>query len=432
MDEFAESLSYLGEEKDPLLRSLSLERDEKLAILDEGKIDAEQFLRRFPFMEKDPLIHNGYRYPSEKKMGGTLSYFAGAISIQDPSSALPVEILGIEDGDYVLDMCAAPGGKSIQAALSTPHGMVLSNDLSHQRALSLSQNIERMGLGNVMVTSLDLHELSSSLSGCFDKVILDAPCSGEAMFRKLEEAKLDWDMDKVLRCAKTQKDLLSLASVFLREGGTLCYSTCSFSYEEDIGQIIEFLKENDDFELIEPPDHPGFFHHQDLPNAIYLFPHRYRGEGQFLALLRKKGNAARRSHPAKPDRISPECKQAIDSLGLAGIAKEISSSIEVLSAEGVEVKRGLLRFGAQVLDVSRKDIALAHGARFAPGLPVVELDESRATGYLAGEEVEGEGKGYVALAYGPYRLGIGKAGQGKIKNRLPKGLRRKKGDVALL
>ena len=213
---------------------LSLEKESvHAALLNPKKMSDETFLSLFPHVKKHPFIPHAFYYDkNEYSLGKNIFHDAGAYYLQDPSAMLVAAFLPISKGDYILDMCAAPGGKTIQTAFHE-EVTVVANDISYPRALTLSSNIERMGLGNVMVTAMNLHQFPLSYRHFFDSIILDAPCSGSGMFRKQGEMRLDWTYNKVLECAKTQKELLSLADSFLKPGGHLLYSTCSFSYEED-------------------------------------------------------------------------------------------------------------------------------------------------------------------------------------------------------
>lgn len=419
MDELSRSLTYLGDAKEPLLQSLSLPIDEKIAILDESKLSRAQLLSRFPFLRQDPLIGNGFVFPSSAHLGKTLSYFAGAISIQDPSSALPVHFLDVKPGELVLDCCAAPGGKAIQAALAGP-ALVLANDLSYPRSLELSSNLERMGLANVEVISKNLTAYATDLAETFDKIILDAPCSGQAMFRKNALARSDWSPNKVQACAAIQKELLEGAATMLRKGGRMVYSTCSFTYEEDVGMILDFLSRHPDFTPVPLQDDPRFFHLPALKEAIYLLPCFYPGEGQFLCLLEKQGEGRPRFPKSRGEmRFSRQ----LAPYGLCGCsAEQFGGCVYALPVPGFRFASGIIKYGLQALSLPRYEPC--HNLRAL--LPGFELSQEEALAYLSGAQLARVApSGFLSLRYANLPLGLGKAVQGQIKNRLPKGLRRK-------
>lgn len=420
MGEFEESLGYLGVESGPLLEALQEEIQSKIAILDKRVYGEEEAKRRFPFLEPDPNVKNGFSYPAGQKLGASLSYFAGAFSIQDPSSALPVSVLSPQLGERVLDMCAAPGGKSIQIALAIGEsGLLIANDKSHERALALSSNLERMGLGNAIVTCFDLLRDSPFPKESFDAILLDAPCSGQAMFRKDDEARREWSLGKVSRCAAAQQGLLEAAASLLRPGGRLVYSTCSFAYEEDIGMVKGFLSRHGEFHPHCPIKDERIFHHPDLPEAAYCLPHRYPGEGQFACLLLKDGEGERNEPRIGKTEIPREARQKIADLGLEEYS--LSSKNEAIYAcSRPFLLSQFVRYGYQALLLPRFEPS--NGIKRL--LPKEELSEEEAIRFLRGEELSKPGEGYLCAYYADLPLGVGKLGNGKMKNRLPKGLRR--------
>lgn len=421
MGEFEESLGYLGAERDGLLKALQEGEQSKIAILDERLYGEQEAKRRFPFLTPDPNVKGGFSYPASIKLGASLSYFAGAFSIQDPSSALPAALLSPRKGERVLDMCAAPGGKSIQIALGIgDSGLLIANDKSHGRALSLSSNLERMGLGNAIVTCFDFLRDSPFPSGYFDAILLDAPCSGEAMFRKDAEARRDWSLAKVSSCAQTQASLLEVAAKLLRPGGRMVYSTCSFAYEEDIGMVKGFLSRHSDFRPLCPISDERIFRHTDFPEAAYCLPHRYPGEGQFACLLIKEGNEERRNPRLSKTQISSEAKERLSALGLDGYSFASNQEAIYACREPFPISR-FIRYGYQALLLPRFEPS--NGVKRL--LPKLTLSEKEAILFLQGQELPMPGEGYVCAYYAALPLGIGKLGNGKMKNRLPKGLRRR-------
>jgi len=199
-------------------------------ILNPKKMGDEEFLKRYPLCVRHPFMPHAFYYKKEVyNLGDDILYEDGVYSIEDAAAMMPVYFLAPEKDDIVLDICAAPGGKSIAASiLMEDCGTVVSNDISYPRAKAMSQNVERMGRGNIIVASNDFVFSHIHFAGTFDKIIVDAPCSGSAMMRKNPESKADWRFEKVKSCLKRQLEILELAYSMLKNGGTISYSTCSF------------------------------------------------------------------------------------------------------------------------------------------------------------------------------------------------------------
>lgn len=233
---------------------------------------------------------NGYTYNNEEIKPGAHPYHeCGAYYIQEPSAMAPVGYLGVEPGDRVLDLCASPGGKSTQiGALLNGEGILVSNEIMPDRARVLSENIERMGISNALVISEDPRNISARFEGYFDKILVDAPCSGEGMFRRSEIAINEWSLENVKICADRQAWILDEAAKMLRAGGTLVYSTCTFAKEEDEAQMEAFLERHPEFSLA-PMElscgmRPGFD-----GIGVRLWLHLVNGEGHYLCKLTKSG-----------------------------------------------------------------------------------------------------------------------------------------------
>ncbi|MDO4187623.1 MAG: RsmB/NOP family class I SAM-dependent RNA methyltransferase [Lachnospiraceae bacterium] len=251
-------------------------------------------LNKVPWCE-DGYIYEGmeakteiHPYNDVVRPGKHPYHEAGAYYIQEPSAMSPVEYLSIEKGDRVLDLCAAPGGKSTQIAGKLKgEGILISNEIMPDRARILSENIERMGVRNALVISEDPRNISDKFAGFFDKVLVDAPCSGEGMFRRSETAVNEWSIDNVKLCADRQEWILDEAATMLRDGGVLVYSTCTFSKEENENQIKDFLVRHTEFELSDMEVYEGMVRGFDNI-GIRLFPHKVKGEGHFVCKLLKK------------------------------------------------------------------------------------------------------------------------------------------------
>lgn len=422
MDLFESLKSYLPkQEVDALKQSISLSRTHGL-ILNPAKVKPTDFERAYPHVTKVDHVPFGYRYDAEEyPFGKNLLFDAGAYYIQDPSAMLVSAFLEPKENARVLDLCAAPGGKTIGLAVTRKDVTILSNDISYPRAKELSGNVERMGLDNVAVTAADFSSCYRDYLEYFDAIILDAPCSGSAMFRKNIEAEKDWTIAKVSRCAGIQKDLLEMATAMLAKGGRLLYSTCSFSKEEDIDQVLALVSAHSDMEFLSLPDDPSFYHHPDCAKAIYLFPHRYIGEGQFLALLQKKGESS--PTLAKKSPCPKEGKDLAERYHLSSYDfKKHGDCLYALNKPMKTDHLPLLRYGVKLLGERGPDFALA---RSLPSSLAIPLNEKQAHDYLLGLTFPLEKEnGYYAVSYAGLPLGFVKVSQGVAKNHYPKGLRR--------
>jgi len=231
-----------------------------------------------------PWCETGFYYGKEIRPGKHPYHNAGVYYIQEPSAMVPAECLKAQPGDIILDLCAAPGGKSTQiAAAMKGEGILICNEIHPARAKILSENIERMGIKNALVLNETPEQLAEHFPVCFDKIMVDAPCSGEGMFRKNEEAGNEWSLDNVKLCADRQDGILHCAYEMLRPGGRMVYSTCTFAPEEDEGSVHRFLERHPDCQIAEGIDSEGFIH--DKEGCIRLFPHKIEGEGHFAAVI---------------------------------------------------------------------------------------------------------------------------------------------------
>ena len=259
-----------------------------------GKISVETFLKRTPFhLTPVPWVENGFYYDPEEGVTKHPDYYAGLYYIQEPSAMVPASRLPIEEGDRVLDLCAAPGGKSTElAARLRGTGLLVSNDISRSRAQGLLKNLELFGAGNILVTSETPESLLGNFEGFFDKILVDAPCSGEGMFRKDPDLIKSWLERGPEYYAPIQRQILKSAAAMLKPGGMLLYSTCTFAKLEDEDTIQWILEEEPDLELVPIEPWEGACGGFDGMPVIRLFPHKIEGEGHFLALLRKKDTQA--------------------------------------------------------------------------------------------------------------------------------------------
>ncbi len=283
----------LGDEYDAFLESYNETRKYGLRV-NTAKISPEEFEKIAPFhLTEVPWIPGAYTYLQEDGAARHPFYFAGLYYLQEPSAMTPASVLDVNPGDKVLDLCAAPGGKSTAlGAKLKGKGLLVANDISASRCKALLKNIEVFGIPNSYVTNEVPNKLAERFPEFFDKVLVDAPCSGEGMFRKDEGAVKAWYPERPAECAKIQKDIVLQAADMLKPGGHMLYSTCTFAPEEDEEVIRFLLAERPDMQLLDVPTREGFSEGLgDMHQCVRLWPHKTGGEGHFLALLEKKAEA---------------------------------------------------------------------------------------------------------------------------------------------
>lgn len=240
-------------------------------------------------LEPVPWISNGFYYQEEQKLSKSPYYYGGLYYLQEPSAMTPASLLPVEPGDMVLDLCAAPGGKSTElGAKLKGKGMLFANDISNSRAKALLKNLELFGIPNICVTSEEPERLAEIFPEFFDKILIDAPCSGEGMFRRDPDMVKDWISKGPDYYRKIQETIIKEGARMLKPGGCLLYSTCTFDREEDEGVIEALLQDNPQMELVPLSRFEGAEDGIGLSGCIRLFPHRLKGEGHFLAMVRKK------------------------------------------------------------------------------------------------------------------------------------------------
>ena len=308
----SEMKALLPEEYPSFLESFQKPRTYGLRV-NTSRISCEEFERICPFpIRRIPWVSNGYFYDEEARPSRLPYYMAGLYYLQDPSAMTPASRMPVQPGENVLDLCAAPGGKAtaLGAALHG-RGLLIANDISAARARALLRNLELFGIPNIFVTNEKPEKLASKFPGFFHRIMLDAPCSGEGMFRKDASLLRDWRLRKSLELRSVQKKLLSLCCGMLRPGGTILYSTCTYNTGEDEEILLETLSSHPEMELLPFEWYDGFSGGVDpgqksgssFPLALpacpglekacaRLYPHRLEGEGQFFALLRKKDPSA--------------------------------------------------------------------------------------------------------------------------------------------
>lgn len=426
MDFIINLYKYLDKEfTNELINSLDSKRTNSL-ILNTDKISEESFVSLFPLVRKHPYLKYVFYYDSSiYEFGKNYLMIAGCYYIMDASSLIATSLFNINDGDKILDMCAAPGGKTISLLLYNKDKTfeVISNDLSYNRSLELSKNIERIGASNIIVTNNDFHLIKNKYFKTFDKIILDAPCSGSAMFRKNDLAKSDWSIEKVLALKEIQKTLLEDAIFMLKDGGEIIYSTCSFSYEENEEVILETLNSHNEIELINIPNHPSFYKDKNLKEAIHLFPNLYEGEGQFICHLKKNGESINREKSKTKlkhfsyDRFNFEFNKEL----------KINDTIYLTNNNLNLSSLKLIRPGLEVgVNLKNRFVPSFHLAHFLNSSDSIKLNEQEKNLYLHGDQINKKlniKNGYYVVSFNGINLGFIKYIDGKLKNLYPKGLR---------
>ncbi len=406
-------------------------------------------------IEPIPYCCCGYIPKKSDGIGNTPAHHAGMIYMQDPGAMAALCALPSLPSDaWVLDMCAAPGGKSSQIAQMIPDGFLLSNEFVPKRAKTVVSNFERLGIKNAIVTSLDTAELTKMFTSAFDVVICDAPCSGEGMFRKSDEAVDDWSEENVLMCARRQRTILKNAPSLIKAGGYLLYSTCTYSPEENEMIVDDFLSKNPEFSLIDVPDKlkaataDGIRFEGakacDLDKCRRFYPHISSGEGQFIALMQKSKNVTDKTtiiyksaeKPLKCDEAAV-IEQFINnnfSSRPAGRIVKVGENIVLASHDCPIPEHSVFMGGVLFGEIIKGTLHPSHQLFSAYGALMrrreeLNADDERVYAYLRGEEIDAksfEDNGYCAIMYCGAALGGGKASGGKIKNHYPKGLRNKR------
>lgn len=384
----------------------------------------------------------GYYFNADERPGKSVLHEGGAYYIQEPSAMSVVESMDIRKGDFVLDLCAAPGGKSSQIACKLDgEGLLISNEIIPSRAKILSQNIERMGVRNCVVLNESPDKLSQRFAGLFDKILVDAPCSGEGMFRKNPTAIDEWSLQNVKSCKARQLDILKEAVKMLASDGIIAYSTCTFSIEENEEVISEFLENNADFEVVGSKYKfcSGYavgderFHTQ-LAKTNRIFPHKFDGEGHFFAILKRKGQIARGKYAVQAQRCDIKALKEFKAWQGENLNVTFDANLsfgQTLYAmpdgtpklDGLKVERVGLQLGEYKKNRFIPSHSLAMALKPAEAKRYVELDEDTARKYLSGYTFGSDVKGWALAVYKGISLGWCKGDGECAKNHYPKGLR---------
>ena len=418
--------SQLGEEYPLFLNSL--ERPRAVALRFNPLKGDRPVL---PFVGKSvPWEAQGFYYDPESRPGLHPYHEAGVYYLQEASAMAPVALLDPRPGEAVCDLCAAPGGKTTQiAGRMEGSGFLLCNEWSPKRAKILSRNIERMGVANALVTNETAENLADRYPGFFDRVLIDAPCSGEGMFRKEEAAVTDWSQETVEMCARRQAQILEEGAKLVRPGGRLVYSTCTFAPEENEQAVHRFLQNHPDFSP-EKVDAPWFTPGED--GSFRLWPHKLLGEGHFAAVLRRAGDEPAQKPVCKAQELPREWNDFAKALGITlpvGRPVQFGDTL-YWATEGMPDIRGVkvLRPGLELGQLRKGRFEPAHALALwlknAAAMQDLSAQSKEIAAYMHGETVPSERKGWCLVTVDGYSIGWGK-GDGKVlKNHYPKGLRR--------
>ena len=384
-----------------------------------------------PFVgEAVPWEPNGYYYDPQARPGLHPYHEAGVYYLQEASAMSAVALLAPQPGEKICDLCAAPGGKSTQiAGRMAGKGFLLCNEWSPKRAKILSQNIERLGVANALVTNETADHLARKLPRFFDRVLIDAPCSGEGMFRKEEAAITDWSEETVEMCARRQAEILDAGAQLLRPGGRLVYSTCTFAPAENEETIAAFLQRNPDFEP-EDVDAPWFT--KVGVGQFRLWPHKLLGEGHFVAVLRKKGDEPAEDHPCAGEKLPKEWLSFARELDISlpeGKAIFFGSNLfwapsQMPDLKGLKVLRPGLELGECKKDRFEPAHGLALWLKNCKNTLSLGAEGEQIRKYLHGEVLSFDLRGWCLVQVDGYSIGWGKGDGKMLKNHYPKGLRR--------
>ena len=443
-EKFAERMkNMLGAEYDAFIRALENEPIRSGIRINTLKENAQSaVLSELGESEKVVWCETGYFTDKSEISGNHPYHAAGLLYFQEPSAMSVVEGLPIDEGDFVLDLCAAPGGKSTQAAAKlNGTGLLVSNEIVRKRAEILSGNIERMGIKNAVVTNESPERLAKKYPSFFDKIIIDAPCSGEGMFRKEPQAVTEWSIEHTKSCAARQKNIIDDAVKMLRGGGYLIYSTCTFAPEEN-EQVVSYILDNYNFELCEIPALSMLSNgvpdwsdgNEELTKTKRIFPHRENGEGHFIALLKNLDDTPPKRPIAKPQKVDlklyREFEKAALNCELQGNFTLFGDNLYLvpdgIDIDGVKVIRAGLHLGTMKKNRFEPShaMAMAFPKKYFKNIAEYSIDD--ANKYLCGEVLQCVLRGWCAVEYNGFVLGWGKSDGQTLKNHYPKGLRIRK------
>ena len=425
---------YLKDEYDDFIKTLDDPMYKGLSI-NTSKTNASFVLENLNFeCAKSKFYENGYTFDSNIKTGNHWTHLAGLYYLQEPSASSAIAALDVQEGDWVFDTCAAPGGKSSQILAKLNNtGFLLSNEIELKRANILVSNLERMGASEYMVTCSPLEKLAPQIQGLFDKILVDAPCSGEGMMKKHDIASVEWSHENNVACGVRQLHILNTVVDCLKKDGVLVYSTCTYAIEENEEVIYNFLQQHPEMELIDAGNHVSRcgieYKDLDISKVRRIYP-MDGGEGHFFAKMRKKEETVPSKLKIKKSKKIDNCVHEFikSQTNEEFILFENNSKVYARKKDFIELNVPILRQGIYVGDIVKK--------RFEPHqhfysasilkdkfIQCAELDEKQAALFLSGNVVEYPIKGYACVKYKGIVLGYGNGDGNVIKNKYPKGLR---------
>lgn len=403
------------------------------------KIETEKFKELSNFnLVSIPWVNNGFYYEEEDSASKHHYHYAGLYYLQEASAMIPASLLPIDEGDIVLDLCAAPGGKSTELLNKlNGYGLLVSNDISASRAKALLRNLEKQGADNFYVISEDSSKLRNNFKECFDKILIDAPCSGEGMFRKDKDLIKAWNDDSNAFYANLQKQIIEDAYEMLKPGGMMLYSTCTFSPSEDEEVIQSALDNHKDLSLVKVNKYKDFCGGLNgLKECVRVYPFKVKGEGHFAALLKKEGSIKKELDKENELEIPKPLLDFFSHINKKYFNKQINVINDVvyfvpnnsLNFKGIRILRSGLMVGeiknnrfnpSQALAMSLKENEFDNVLN-------LEVDDIRVEKYLRGESIQIDRalKDYILVCVDGYPLGFGKANNGILNNRIDKGWRK--------
>lgn len=440
-ESFLEEMKKLLTEEEYRQLLLSYQKlPQKSIRLQLEKIDEKTWEQIAPFpVIKMKEITGGY-FTTQEKLGNHPYHHAGLFYVQEPSAMLPPLLIDIPKNAKILDLCAAPGGKTLSLSNKVPDGFVISNEINYNRAKKLLSNVERLGLKNVVISSMSSKKLKTIYQEYFDVILIDAPCSGEGMFRKDEKSKTEWSKQKVEEMSQIGAYLLEDSALMLKKDGYLIYSTCTFSLKENEQQIVDFVK-NHHFEIIDCPIFNTITkkgikieeYHTDYAKRCYPFLY---GEGQFMIVLQKKEQHASLKINTNFQTLTIQEKKIVDVFLRENLKNhsypifKYQNNIVIIPSSNIEIpKMTLLACFVKMGEIIGNRFVPHHQFIKAYGNDFInqcylKQDDDRITKYLKGEEIEAPAKdGYGVIMVDGYPLGLYKAKNCKLKNHYPKGLR---------